>query len=378
MTALPEHTWVRTAAGLEALADTLADAPWIALDSESNSMFVYRERVCLLQLNVGGTLWLVDTLALGDADDALAPLAAALGDPDLRVWVHGGGYDVACLKRDYGLALDGLFDSQVAASFLGWPRTGYAAVVEAICEVRLAKQHTQHDWGARPIPDDALAYALDDVTHLPEVGRELEARVRAADLEDEVAVANRAVADAPAHGNAFDPARMWKLKGVREVERERLPVLAALYAWRDQKGRELDYPPGRLIANAPLIQLARRAPTERGALRRLRLRRSFLAQYGDELLATIAAALETPPPVPDRPRKPKPSAAASGRNARLREWRRAEAERREVPMQVVLPPRALDWIATHGAGELDDCPELGPRRVARYGDVLRELSGASQ
>ncbi|MCA9700131.1 MAG: hypothetical protein KC431_21585, partial [Myxococcales bacterium] len=103
----PPFTWVRDRATLLALVEALAAAPWLALDSESNSMFVYRERVCLLQLNVGGALWLVDPIALAPGDDprerarALEPLAAPLADPRLRIWIHGGEYDVACLKRDF-------------------------------------------------------------------------------------------------------------------------------------------------------------------------------------------------------------------------------------------------------------------------------------
>lgn len=380
MTELPEHSWVRTDAELTALAQRMRDAAWVALDSESNSMFAYRERVCLLQLNVAGALFLVDTLALaGDSGEpraeALAALAEPLASPSLRLWIHGGEYDVACLKRDFGIELGGLFDTQQAASFLGWSRTGYAAVVEAVCEQKLPKAHKQHDWGRRPIDAKALRYALDDVVHLPRVGRELEARIGAADLDEELAIANASVAAAPAHRSAFDPSRMWKLKGARDLPAERLPVLAAIYRWREDKGRELDHPPGRLIANEPLVHLARRAPRDAAALKRMRLRRGFIQSHGEGLLAAIAAGLEGGDPlaeVPPKPKRERPPSSQVSRASRLKDWRRAEAEAREVPMQVVLPPRALNWLAAHGAAELEACPDLGPKRIARYGDQLRE------
>src|SRR5690606_10523698 len=112
------------------------------------------------------------------------------------------------------------------------------------------------DWGLRPIPVEALRYALDDVIHLPAIGAELHSRIRAADLEEELELANRSIEQTSASESGFDPARMWKLKGATELRHDRLPVLAALYAWRDQKGRERDFPPGRLIANEPLVLLA--------------------------------------------------------------------------------------------------------------------------
>ncbi|WP_165703834.1 ribonuclease D [Enhygromyxa salina] len=383
MTTLPDHRWVRDAGALLELAAALADAPWVALDSESNSMFAYHERVCLLQLNVGGELWLVDPFALtGDGPtpkagpEALAPLAAPLADPKLRVWVHGGEYDVACLKRDFSLTLANLFDTQQAASFLGWRRTGYAAVVEELCGIALAKEHTQHDWGRRPIDGAALGYALADVVHLPKIGAELVERIEAADLDEELGLANAAVARAAAHDNSFDPERMWRLKGAGELRKDRHAVLAALYQWRDQMGRELNYPPGRLIANQPLINLANRAPTDHAALRRMRLRGAFMREHADALLEVVAKALADPPRVPGRASRPRLSSREASRAKALKQWRREEAERRELPPHVILPPRALGWLVSEGVDRLDECPELGPKRAARYGETLRALCAA--
>lgn len=370
MAELPDHTWVRDAAALAELAAALREAPWVALDSEANSMFAYRERVCLIQLNVGGTLWLVDPIALAGG---LGPLAAPLADPGLRIWVHGGGNDVASLKRDFGLRFANIFDTQQAASFLGWQRTGYAAVVEAICGVPLAKEHTQYDWGQRPIEREALRYALDDVIHLPAIGTELRSLIRAADLEEELELANRSIEQVAASEQGFELARMWKLKGATELRPDRAPVLAALYAWRDQKGRALDYPPGRLIANEPLVHLAQRAPQDAQALKRIRLRGSFVREYGHELLEVIQKALADPPELPERPKRKRSPAAESARDKALRSWRREEAERRELPAHVILPPRALDWLAKHGASQLDECPELGAKRIERYGATLLRL-----
>lgn len=382
MVSLPEHTWVRDGVALAELTAALGEAKWVALDSESNSRFAYRERVCLLQLNVQGQLWLVDPLALAGSGarpeagpEALAPLAAPLADPRRRVWLHGGEYDVACLKRDFSLALGNLFDTQQAASFLGFSRTGYAAVVEELCGVKLSKDHAQYDWGRRPIDEQAVRYALDDVVHLPEIGHELHGRIAAADLHEELEIANRTVAEAAASQLGFDLARMWKLKGALELRKDRHGVLAALYAWRDQKGREADLPPGRVIANEPLVALAARAPQDHDALRHVRLRPAFVREHGDELLEVVNKALEDPPEVPPRKRRPRPSRGEARRIKALKEWRRSEAERRELPMQVILPARALEWLAANGCERFDECPELGGKRVALYGEALRRACG---
>src|SRR3954468_8321250 len=95
-----EHRWIDRPEHLAEVAAALAAAPWIALDTESNSMFVYRERMCLLQLNAGGKLFVIDTLALAPAprdgaSPTLALLKPHLERADRRCFLHGGEYDVA-------------------------------------------------------------------------------------------------------------------------------------------------------------------------------------------------------------------------------------------------------------------------------------------
>ncbi|MBA3700414.1 MAG: HRDC domain-containing protein [Planctomycetes bacterium] len=375
---LPEHTWIETADRLPALADAIAAAPWTALDTEANSMFVYREQVCLLQLNVAGALYVVDTLAIARAGGSIAALKQALEDPARTIWLHGGEYDVGTLKRDYGITLTGVWDSQQAASLLGWERTGYGSVVEKLCGVALDKAYTHYDWGTRPIEHGALHYAIDDVVYLPWVCEALRAEVKAADLEDEVAIANLAV-EATGWSGGFDPAGVWKIKGIREVPRHHLPLLFALYLWRDGLAREANQPPGRLLNNELMLALVRNAPTNFQLLKKLGLRGWFLSAHGEPLLDAIKAALSNPPTMPERPRQREVLPEEELRETRLKDWRRSEAdnrtkaEGRPVPLQVVLPAKALEYLKQHGGNELSVVPQLGTKRSTRYGAKLQEL-----
>jgi ribonuclease D len=375
---LPEHTWIDSADRLPALADAIAAAPWTALDTEANSMFVYREQVCLLQANVAGALYLVDTLAIAKSGGSIAALKNALENPARTIWLHGGEYDVGTLKRDYGITLTGVWDSQQAASLLGWERTGYGSVVEKLCGVALDKAYTHYDWGTRPINEGAMHYALDDVVYLPRVCEALQAEVKAADLEEEVAIANRAV-ESTGWSGGFDPAGVWKIKGIREVPRHHLPLLFALYLWRDGLAREANQPPGRLVNNEVLLALVRNAPTNFQLLKKLGLRGWFLTAHGEALLDTIKAAMSNPPTMPDRPRQREVLPEEELRETRLKDWRRSEAENRTkaegrpVPLQVVLPAKALEYLKQHGGAELNAVPQLGAKRSARYGAKLQEL-----
>lgn len=365
---------LRTVEQLEALAAEAAEAEHLGLDSESNSMFVYRERVCLIQLSVDARLVLIDPFDLPRGPDALTPLKALLEDPARPLVLHGGEYDVAVFKREFDISLRGIFDTQQAASFLGWSRTGLGSLVETICGVKLTKAYAKHDWGKRPIPDPALDYALDDVRYLARLHAHLAEAVREADLQEELSIANEAVEDAAPHANVFHPDGFWKIKGIKELDSAGRRVLQELYAWREQIAEAVDRPPGRLLNNQAMIALARRPPADDAQLRRTRLPPVVKRKYARSLLAAVqrAGSKALLPQPPKRELPPKP---VEKREKKLKDWRRKEADARGVPLTVVLPGRALSWLAEDPSRNWSDAPQLGSKRLERYGAQLRKMLG---
>jgi ribonuclease D len=367
-----EFTWVRTAVELEGLAAVLDDHPVHVFDTESNSGFVYDERLCLLQFEVAGRFWLVDLLALPAGRHVLDPLRPALEGTGTVTRLHGGEFDVGCLKRDFDLALGGLWDSQQAARALGWEKTGYGSLVERVCDVALDKAFSHYDWGRRPIAAEPLRYAVQDVVYLAEVCEHLETLIRGADIEEELAIANQAVMDST-WGGGYQEDGFWRIKGVSGLPREQMPWVVALYRWRDEKGRELDSPPGRVLNNRLLVALSRNPPSTPGHLRRLGLHGRLVRERGRELLGVVAAARRDPPAIPPRPRMDNGGPEAAKRSDRLRRWRRDEAGRREVPEQVVLPSAALRHLAMLPDPDLTSVPQLGAKRIRLYGPALEAL-----
>jgi ribonuclease D len=301
-----------------------------------------------------------------------------LEDPRRTLYLHGGEYDVGVLKRCYGIALAGVWDSQQAASLLGYEKTGYGALVEKLCDVKLAKDHSQYDWGTRPLDPLAERYAIDDVVYLPRICELLREQVQAADLMDEVAIANRAVEDTRWSGG-FDPAGLWRIKGVRDIPTRDLGLLYALYVWREGLAKAANKPPGRMINNELLLALVRKAPTQSLQLKQMGVKGWLVSEYGEALTAVIREAQSSPPDLPPRPDRRDVSSQEEDRERRLKDWRRAEAERRTqdehrpVPLQVILPARALEYLKRQGGGDLATVPQLGAKRIARYGEKLLEL-----
>lgn len=369
----PTHHWIEDKAGLLSLERSLDAGSWLSLDSESNSGFVYEERLCLLQINDGRQIWLVDLLALPSGKGALDTVRPYLEDPDYEVQLHGGEFDVGCLKRDYEISLAGVWDTQQAASFLGWEKTGYGAVVARVCGVTLPKAHTRSDWSRRPIEGEELQYAVNDVRFLPEVSVSLREEVRGADLEEEVLIACRTVELATWNGG-FRPEAFWNLKGVRQLSQSSQGILMALYTWREGLARQLDLPAGRAMNNELLLALARNPPRQIEDLRRLGVPRRVAGKWSTELFEVIIEARRDPPGLPPAPKRRPHDRQIQKRGDRLKKWRRGEAERRQVPMQVVLPVAAVKYIQENGAGDLESVPQLGNKRIERYGETLRELA----
>jgi ribonuclease D len=364
-----DHRWVDTRDALAELATALAQTRVIALDTESNSMFVYRERICLVQLNLIGhtpALYAIDPLAFAPGE-AIEGLAAWFAGPH-HVLVHGGEYDVAVLKRELGSAPTDLFDTHAAALLLGLPQTGYANLCGELLDVKITKEHQQFNWGRRPVPPGPRAYALDDVRYLPALADVVRERVRAADIEEEVAIACQAVAMSAPHEVTNDTQRFWRIAGSARLSREALSRLASLLAWREEEAERRDQPPGRLVSKASLLSLAKDNPATASELGRYGLSRRLLSGGGDALLAALA----TPGEVPERPSGPRPDPDVERRRQRLKTWRDKEAQRRGVTPQVVLPTRALDALSW-GERDLEAVPQLGDKRVRLYGEAIRKM-----
>lgn len=368
-----EPAWILDAAGLAPVLAALAKAQSVAIDTESNSRFVYRERICLVQLNLDGRLFLLDPLAFDGPGPGWAPLAKALDRPDLTVLLHGGEYDIACLKRDHGSAPAQVWDTQQAAALLGLEQTGYGALVAQLAGVQLAKEHAQYDWAQRPIDAAALTYAVDDVRYLPQLVAELRTRIAAADLEEELAIANAAVAGTDAHRGGYDPQGIYRIKGVGRLRPPQLGLLSALYAWRDQVAVTVNLPPGRIVNNESLLELARLAPHAWSQLRSMNLHRQTLQRYGDQVLECIKEHRHHPPTPPEPPARREPDPRERDREQALKDWRRTESERRGVTLQAVLPARSIDHLKKHGAGDLDNVPQLGAKRIRLYASALRQV-----
>lgn len=370
--------WVRRPEELLALGARLARAREIAVDTESNSLYHFPERVCLVQIaEQDATISLVDPLALPD----LSPLAPGFADPAIVKVLHGAAYDVSSLKRDFGFQVARIFDSMVAAQFLGLPELGLSALVERYFGVAPGRSRQKDDWTARPLTPEQERYAADDVRYLlplrQRLVEELAVRGREAWVEEEC----EALAALLPTERVFDPDDALRLKGAGLLDRRGLAALRQLFVAREGWANATGRPPFRVLGNETLLRLAQERPRTRAALGKIPgCTPRCVDRYGAGILAAIQQAEGLPDealPTPSRPKKPRIPPAVERRLAALNAWRAAAAPRAGLDPGLLLPRRLMEVLAEAppaSAADLAAVPGLRRWRVEHFGtEVLQAL-----
>jgi ribonuclease D len=317
---------------LEQVAQRAQVAGRIALDTEFMGEGRYGTLLCLIQLAVADTpkgipqgahrdehkqaggsggerIEIVDPL---DGTLAGEPLARVLADPQVEVVVHAGRQDIALLRRALGCEVRNVFDTQVAAGFLGMPaQCSYDTLLAELLGVRLAKSASFTRWDTRPLSPEQLSYAREDVVHLTALASELERRLeRAGRLQwaREECEFLEHVSDERDLDAVF--ARLPRIRGMSSASQG---IARELVAWREQTAAERDRPVQSVLGDTPLVEIAKRKPSSLRKLEEIRgVGQGSLRKRGEELLNAVQRGLQSarePLASGPRPAQPRPEDA---------------------------------------------------------------------
>jgi ribonuclease D len=290
--------YVDTPAALDSLCAQLADASWFALDTEFLREKTYYPKLCLLQIATPDVVACVDPLALDD----LAPLLALLADRNITKVLHSARQDMEIFYHLTGSPPAPVFDTQIAAPLLGLAdQIGYANLVKEMLGVTLDKLHTRADWSLRPLGEEQLRYAADDVIYLAALYQPLLERLQSHGRLEWLDEDFRQLASPELY--AINPGNAWlKVKGGNRLKGASLSILQALANWREQHASQKDRPRGWMLRDDAMVEIARHKPTTLQALSSIRgLSEGLLKRSGNELLEIIGKAVgEKPVPFPDR------------------------------------------------------------------------------
>jgi ribonuclease D len=365
--------WIHTPQALAELASSLETCRAMALDTESDSLYHHFEKVCLVQIATDrGQAVLVDALAVRD----LSALAPAMANPRLVKVLHGADYDVTTLKRDFGFSFAALFDTMIAARFLGRSEIGLAAVARDELGIALTKDNQKDDWSRRPLTPQQEAYALSDVLHLVELHGRLSEKLAAAGrlawLEEEC----EAVAQLEPAARKRDPLAFLAIKGARRLPPRALAALRELHAWRERRAEEKDIPPFKILGNEALLRIAELRPRDAAGLGAVPGVLPRLQRQAGDLLGALRRAEALPDAeLPQVPRTPRPVVedAVRQRIERLKAFRTRKGAELSLDISVVLPQRLIDRLAEarpRDAAGLAGVEGLRRWRVAAFGAEL--------
>lgn len=257
------YEWVADQRRFEEVVDAVAAEPSYALDTEFHRERTYYPHLALLQLSWPDGLVLVDP-----SEVDLASLARAFDAGGTAV-VHAADQDLEVLEQATGSLPARLFDTQVAAGFLGMSWPSLVTLVERVLGVRLPKGDRLTDWTRRPLTPDQQAYAASDVVHLfalrDHLVEELRGRGRLAWAEHECEVLLRR-----RRGNQDPDTAWWRLKEARRLRGRARGVAQEVAAWRERRAVATDVPPRFVLPDMALDAISHRPPTSIEQLREVR------------------------------------------------------------------------------------------------------------
>ena len=333
---------IATQSQWDRLARELSGVRELAVDTEANSMYAYRGRICLIQLAAADSVYLLDPLAVDD----LSALGDILADERVTKMMHGSDYDLRSFHREYGFSVSGLFDTETCARFLGMVSPNLAAVLKHFSDVDIPKSRRlqRSNWGLRPLSGEAVSYAAADVAHLIPLAEKLRGLLveegRLEWVEEEFARLEEVGRTAPETPRPD----FLRVKGSDRLDPQQLAVLKELFDLRELEAERVDLPPYRVMGNDVLVYLAQQpfTPLEEvpglapGAARRL----------GSRMRAGIQKAMRGPGVErPPRPRRLAPTREAQSRLQKLKIWRGDKGAALGLDPALVWPAASLERVA---------------------------------
>lgn len=263
----------------------------LAVDTEFLREKTYFPRLCLVQVAAGDDIAAVDPILIDD----LAPLAELFEDPSVTKVLHACSQDLEVVLDGMGCVCAPVFDTQLAAAFLGMrQQVSYASLVEAYCGVHLPKAESLTDWSRRPLDPEQLTYAEDDVRYLPGIYERMIAQLVEKDRLSWVMPEMEALADVSRIRRAPEEAYL-RLRRSGSLTRRQLAVAREVCAWRERVAAARDLPRKWVASDELVVEVCKRTPATHERLRRIRGTDQISGRDERELLEAVARGMACPP-----------------------------------------------------------------------------------
>ena len=339
-----QYESIDTFDALKNLARTIDKEKIIGVDLEADSMYHFKEKVCLIQMAAADINVVIDPLTVKD----LSPLKPIFKRRGVCKIFHGADYDIRSLYRDFDITINNLFDTELASRFLGYSETSLEAVLKNKFDVTLDKKFQRKDWSRRPLPRDMVAYAAKDARYLLPLSQkltsELEALGRLGWVQEECEILSKVRPNT----NHTDPLFM-HFKGAGKLDPRSLAVLEALLQYRRRVARKKDKPLFRIFGSRSLLELAEKKPSTLKQLEKTRaLSTRQINMYGTGVIAAVKEAMQIEPknlPLYPRKKSPRVPLVVAGRVKALKSWRDEQVDKLSLDPALICTKALMSTIA---------------------------------
>jgi len=314
------YKFIESDAELKKISDDLLKEKIIGVDLEADSMYCFKEKICLIQVATSEEAFLIDPFEIKE----IHPFLQVLGNRDVIKVFHGADFDIRSLDRDYQIKVNNLFDTEIACRFLGVKERGLAALLKRNFNVDADKKYQKSDWSIRPIKQGMIEYSVGDVAYLTKlydiIHKKLVAVGRAGWAKEEFQIQEQV-----RHENNHALPLFKKVKGAGKMDNRSLAVLENLLQARMKIAEKKDRPLYKIISNAALLTMARMKPvTIDQILKAGVLSQKQAGMYGKLCVEAVVKAMELEHqalPAYPRTRRPRKDLKIQNRIKRLKKIR---------------------------------------------------------
>lgn len=330
---------------LENLVEDLSHYEIAAVDTEADSMYHYSVRLCLVQITIGERHYIVDPLAPFDIRPIFKTRAMN------NIILHGADYDLRMLWHRFRFSPRHVFDTMLAAKFLGESALGYASLVQKYFGVTLPKDNQKSDWTVRPLPTDMCEYAIHDTFYLHELCAILGEKLLAQKKFGWLIETCDDLIEKARQQKPEDPDR-WRIPGSFRLAPKSLNLLKAVWMWREREAEKLDRPPYKVFGNELMLAIVRSASYSFPNVHEEffpKLPRNFVGERKADFFDMLERAMQIPenewPEANHRARVPQVSPSGELIDT-LKEWRNERASELNLEEAMLANRSQLIALAT--------------------------------
>lgn len=253
------YIYVQSEAELKELISHIRAAERVAVDTESNSLYSYYDKVCLIQLAWDDQNYVVDPLLGMDLSKLLKILA------EKPLILHAADNDLRILRTQFGFfPKRTVFDTMIAAKLSGHSQMGLAALVKKYFNVELPKKGQKANWARRPLTDVLLEYASNDTRYLAPLADRLFSELQTLGREEWYRESCERMIQSTTEDRKTSPDMQWRISGTGALKKRRqLAYVREIWKWRESEAQKVDKPPYMILGNNQILQLAEWASAQK-------------------------------------------------------------------------------------------------------------------